>query len=126
MAEVANDRIGVVLRPASPVTLHSGEFWRTDGNSPVLADRGGVTVYFSDYQPRGHTLRRRSERAHTVEGRSIPVRLIDDPDPQVGKWIEAVWRDPAGALRGWYHAEEPAPSATRLFVSAYRRSGLAR
>jgi hypothetical protein len=116
MAEVANDRIGVVLRPASPVTLHSGEVWRTDGNSPVLAERGGVTVYFSDYQPRGHTLRRRSERAHTVEGRSIPIRLIDDPDPQVGKWIEAVWRDPFGALRGWYHAEEPAPSAKCLFV----------
>jgi len=116
LAEVANERIAVVLRPAPPVTLHSEEFWRTDGNSPVLAGRSGVTVFFSDYQPQGHTLRRRSERPRALEGRSIPVRLIDDPDPQVGKWIEAVWRDPAGALWGWYHAEELAPAARRLFV----------
>jgi len=113
---VFNDRIGVVLRPAPAITLHSGEFWRTDGNSPVLAESGGVTVYFSVYQARGHTLRRRSVLARTLEGISHPIRLIDVPDPEVGKWIEAVWRDPAGPLWGWYHAEEPASSVKHLFV----------
>jgi hypothetical protein len=116
LAEVANDRIGVRLRAAPALSLHGSEFWRADGNSPVRAERGGVTVFFSDYQPRGHTFRRRSDHARTVEGGSVPVWLIDDPDPQVGKWIEAVWRDPAGALRGWYHAEELAPCVARLFV----------
>ena len=116
LAEVANDRIGVRLRGAPAVSLHGSEFWRADGNSPVRAERGGVTVFFSDYQPRGRTFRRRSDRAGIIEGNSVPVRLIDDPDPKVGKWIEAVWRDPAGNLRGWYHAEELAPCAARLFV----------
>lgn len=116
LAEVANERIGARLRAAPAASLHSDEFWRTDGNSPVLAERGGVTVFFSDYVPRGRTFRRRSDRARTVDGTSVPVRLIDDPDPEVGKWIEAVWRDPAGALRGWYHAEELAPCPARLFV----------
>jgi hypothetical protein len=116
LAEAANGCIHVSLRGAPAITLHSEEFWRTDGNSPVLVERGGVTVFFSDYQPHGRSFRRRSDRARTLEGRSMPVRLIDDPDPRVGKWIEAVWRDPAGELRGWYHAEEPAPCPGRLFV----------
>lgn len=117
LAHVANDRLAVTLRSAPPVTLHTEKFWRADGNSPVLAERHGVTVFFSDYQPRGRTFRRRSGRAGIVEGDSHLVRFIDDPDPQVGKWIESVWRDPAGALQGWYHAEEPAPCPARtLFL----------
>ena len=116
LAEVSNDRIGARLHAAPAVSLHTDEFWRTDGNSPVLAEQGGVTVFFSDYVPRGRTFRRRSERARTVDGTSVPVQLIDDPDPEVGKWIEAVWRDPGGVLRGWYHAEELAPCTARLFV----------
>ena len=108
VAEVANDRIGVRLRAAPALSLHSAEFWRTDGNSPVRAEGGGVTVFFSDYQPRGHSLRLRSDRARTIAGKSLLVRLIDDPDPGVGKWIEAVWRDPAGKLRGLsrYHGSK--------------------
>jgi hypothetical protein len=117
LAAVANERVAVLLRAASPVTLHSEEFWRADGNSPVVAKRDGVDVFFSDYQPSGRTFRRHSDRPRIVEGKSDLVRLIDDPDPRVGKWIEAVWRDPAGGMRGWYHAEEVAPCpAKRLFV----------
>lgn len=117
LAEVANEHMSVVLRAAPPIALHSEQIWRTDGNSPVVAKRDGVTVFFSHYQPQGRTFRRHSERASVLEGKSTPVRLINDPDPQVGKWIEAVWLDPAGALRGWYHAEELAPCAgKRLFV----------
>jgi hypothetical protein len=45
------------------------------------------------------------------------VRLLSDPEPQTGKWIEAVWQDAAArVLRGWYHAEEPAPGNPRLVV----------
>ena len=116
VAEVANDRIGVRLRPASSMSLHSAEFWRTDGNSPVRAEGGGVTVLFSDYQPLGRTFRRRSEHPHAIEGKSLPVQLIADPDPRVGKWIEGMWRDPTGVLHGWYHAEELAPCVARLYV----------
>jgi hypothetical protein len=44
------------------------------------------------------------------------VRLIADPDPKVGKWIEAVWRAPDGRLFGWYHAEERVLCARPLFL----------
>jgi hypothetical protein len=117
LAEVANDSVAIALRAAPPVTLHTGRFWRADGNSPVLSERDGVIVFFSDYQPRGRTFRRRGQHAGILEGEPHPIRLIDDPDPRVGKWIEAVWRDSGGALRGWYHAEEPAPCPTEgLFL----------
>lgn len=116
LAEAANERVRVTLRAAPAVTLHTEEFWRTDGNSPVLAEHGRLTVFFSDFEPCGHTLRRCGGRAQTLEGKSVSVRLIDDPDPQVGKWIEAIWRDPTDQLRGWYHAEEMTPCPARLFV----------
>jgi hypothetical protein len=116
-AEAANEHVHVTLRAAPPLKLHDEPLWRTDGNSPVRVERDGVTVFFSDYKPRGRTFRRRGSRALHFEERAVPVRLIDDPDPEVGKWIEAVWRDPAsGVLRGWYHAEEVAPSNPKLFV----------
>ncbi len=116
LAEVANERIGARLLAASPLSLHTDEFWRTDGNSPVRSDRDGVTVFFSDYVPLGHTLRRRSHQTRGIAGKSIPVKLIDDPDPAVGKWIEALWQAPTGSLYGWYHAEEIAPCPGRLFL----------
>jgi len=117
-AQAANEYMQVTLRLAPPVTLHDENFWRTDGNSPVRVERDGATVFFSDYLPRGRTFRRRGSRALGFDSRATAVRLIDDPDPQVGKWIEAVWKDTAcGMLRGWYHAEEVAPCAARLFVS---------
>jgi hypothetical protein len=60
-AEAANRHVRVVLRSAPPLTLHSEEFWRTDGNSPGLIESGRTTVFFFDYEPRGHTLRRRDD-----------------------------------------------------------------
>ena len=116
-AEAANGRVHVTLRAASPVALHDEQFWRADGNSPVQVERDGVTVFFSGYEPRGRTFRRRGSLTLHFAEKSVPVRLIDDPNPLVGKWIEAVWRDPAnGVLRGWYHAEEVAPCPVRLHV----------
>ncbi|MBX3499449.1 MAG: hypothetical protein KF889_08400 [Alphaproteobacteria bacterium] len=44
------------------------------------------------------------------------MRLLDDPDPKVGKWIESTWRAPDGRLYGWYHAEERIESKTAPFV----------
>lgn len=117
LAEAANEHIHAMLRAAPPITLHGGELWRTDGNSPVRVERDGATAFFSDYEPRGRTFRRHGSRALRFESRSVAVRLIDDPDAQVGKWIEAVWKDAAcGVLRGWYHAEEVAPCTGRLYV----------
>ena len=115
-ADVGNDRLHVVLSPAPPIALHGEEFWRTDGNSPVLIDEAGATVFFSHYEPRGRTFRRRGARDLRFDASSVPVRLIADPDPTVGKWIEAVWRHGSGRLYGWYHAEELAPCTRRLFV----------
>jgi hypothetical protein len=117
IAQAADEHMQVTLRASPPVTLHDEDFWRTDGNSPVQVGGDGVTVFFSDYAPRGRTFRRRASRALRFEDKASAVRLLDDPDPQVGKWIEAVWKDTAcGVLRGWYHAEEVAPCAARLFV----------
>ena len=53
LAEAANGHVHVMLRAAPAVTLHDAQFWRADGNSPVRVERGGVTVFFSDYEPRG-------------------------------------------------------------------------
>ena len=98
LAEAANGHVHVTLRGTPPVALHDEQFWRADGNSPVRVERDGITIFFSDYQPRGRTLRRRGSLPLPFEEKSIPVRLIDDPDPSVGKWIEAVWRDPASGV----------------------------
>lgn len=115
--EAANDRLHVAFRAAPPLTLHDERQWRTDGNSPVQIDRSGSTVFFSDYQPRGHTYRRHGPRDLRFESEAVAVRLLSDPEPQTGKWIEAVWQDAAArVLRGWYHAEEPAPGNPRLVV----------
>jgi hypothetical protein len=105
-----------MLRPAPPLTLHGSEIWRTDGNSPVLLDESGATAFFSHYEPRGRTFRRRGSQGLQFETPSQPVRIIGDPAPEVGKWIEAIWRGPDGRLHGWYHAEELAACPRPLFV----------
>lgn len=116
LADVSDRHLRVVVRAAPPLTLQGDYCWRTDGNSPVIVDQSGAVAFFSHYEPRGHTLR----RAGTADLRSrlpaLPVVILDDPQPAVGKWIEAVWRDPSGRLRGWYHAEVPACGDRRLFV----------
>jgi hypothetical protein len=117
LAEATNEHVHVTLRAATSLTLHDKRRWRSDGNSPVRVEHDGVTAYFSDYLPRGHTFRRRTDHGLRFEDKPVPIRLIDDPDPQAGKWLEAVWKDPAGPLRGWYHAEEAVPGSTRLYVA---------
>lgn len=116
VAEAGDEHLHVMLRKAAPLTLHGETAWRTDGNSPVRVTRDGATVFFSHYAPNGHTLRRHGGRDLRFEDTPVRVRLIDDPDPRVGKWIEAVWQQPGGPLHGWYHAEEAAPCPTPLFM----------
>jgi hypothetical protein len=117
LAEIADEHLCVTLRPAPPLALHGSHCWRTDGNSPVLSDNDGAIVFFSHYRPRGHTLRRRARHGLAFAEAPVCVELLDDPDPQTGKWIEAVWDDPSGPLRGWYHAEELAPCSRTLYVT---------
>ena len=117
LAEAGNEHLHVAIREAPPLTLHGRTCWRTDGNSPVRINHDHATVYFSSYQPIGHTLRRRGARDLSFVEHPVPVRLSDDPDPRVGKWFEAIWQAPGGPLRGWYHAEEPARCAkAQLYV----------
>ncbi len=116
VAEVGDEHLHVTLRAAAPRTLHGDTTWRTDGNSPVRVMRNGTTVLFAQYTPIGHSLRRHGSRDFCFTDKPVTVRLIDDPDPLVGKWIEAVWQQPGGPLHGWYHGEETAPCPTPLFV----------
>jgi hypothetical protein len=92
---------------------------RTDCNSPVLREAEGALAFVSHYAPRGRTWRRAAADPFEVRTTLQPVRLLDDPAPMIGKWIESIWRAPGGRLYGWYHAEEPAdcPGLVRkLFV----------
>lgn len=112
----ADADIGVVLLPAAPLLLHAPPLRRTDSNSPVLRRGGRTLAFVSHYQPRGHTYRRTGENTLWPGGALDPVQLIDDPTPEVGKWIQSVWRAPDGRLFGWYHAEEVVPCAKPLFL----------
>lgn len=111
------DDVGLRLEPAAPLRLHPARLRRTDSNSPLLRAAGRTLCFVSHYQPRGHTLRSVEAGARWPRGAFEPVRLVDDPAPEIGKWIQSVWRDPAGDLYGWYHAEEAVPaSGGRLFL----------
>lgn len=114
LAEAGNAGLRVEFRAAPPLTLHGRTCWRTDGNSPLRIGRDGATVFFSHYEPLGHTLRRLGRRDLTFDQPPVPVTLQDDPDPGVGKWIEAIWQQPDGPLHGWYHGEEPVVGAPKL------------
>lgn len=116
LAEAGDEHLRVTFCGAPPLTLHDGSCWRTDGNSPVRVRRSGATAFFSSYLPLGHTLRRCGTAALRFDEPAVPVRLLGDPDPSVGKWIEAVWEAPDGVLHGWYHGEEPAPCTEKLFL----------
>jgi len=105
----------VDLVPAEPLKLHVPPLRRTDSNSPLLRTGGNTLAFVSHYQPRGHTLRCASA-GRWPDGTWSPVRFIDDPAPEMGKWIQSVWRAPDGPLFGWYHAEELAPGDRRLFL----------
>lgn len=114
----------VEIRPAPRLTLHGPTadgtvLARTDCNSPVRREAGMALCFVSHYSPRGQTWRRAAADPFDTAVRLEKVRLLDDPAPDIGKWIEAVWRAPDGRLFGWYHAEEPADCprlARRLFV----------
>jgi len=116
VATVSDSNVCAVLRAAPPIALHGRDLPRTDGNSPVIVDQDGVTAYFSHYQPIGHTYRRRGDRGFEFGQRAIPVRFDHDPNPMIGKWIEAVWPNPEGGLLGLYHAEHLAPCTRQLFI----------
>lgn len=109
IAEVSDANLHVSLASAPPTTLQDGYLWRTDGNSPLVIRDGVATVFFSGYEPRGHTLRRVGNSELRFEAPPLPVMILDDPDPVAGKWIEAIWQAPGGPLLGWCHVEEPAP-----------------
>ncbi len=108
--------VGVELLAAAPLTLHGPGLERVDSNSPVLPGGAGLLAFVSDHHPIGHTYRRTGPAGLASLGPRQPVRILDDPDPSVGKWIESVWRHASGRLYGWYHAEEVAPCPRRLFM----------
>jgi hypothetical protein len=89
-AEAGDEHMRVTLCAAPPLTLHGETCWRADGNSAVRVTRDGATVFFSAYEPIGHRFRRHGTHDLHFEDKPVPVRLIDDPDPQVGKWVEAI------------------------------------
>jgi hypothetical protein len=109
------DPLAVDLVPAEPLKLHAPPLRRTDSNSPLLRTGGNTLAFVSHYQPRGHTLRCASS-GRWPDGAWSSVRFIDDPAPEIGKWIQSIWRAPDGHLFGWYHAEELASGDRRLFL----------
>ena len=90
----------------APILLQGEVLPRTDANSPVHSHDGRVFAFMSHYAPLGHTYRRTGESIGRLIGPLERVRLLGNPDPTVGKWIESTWRAPSGRLYGWYHAEE--------------------
>jgi hypothetical protein len=94
----------VDFAPAEPMLLHRAPLRRTDSNSPLRRHAGRTLTFVSHYLPRGHTLRCETA-GDWPNGQYEDVRLLDDPTPDVGKWIQSVWQDPDGRLFGWYHGE---------------------
>ena len=113
---VSGGGLRVRFRPAPPLTLHGHSCWRTDGNSPIRIGRDSAVAFFSWYDPIGHTLRRVGRPDLLFDAPPVPVKFLDDPEPAIGKWIEAVWQEPGGALHGWFHAETPVAGAGKLFM----------
>lgn len=116
IAAVGNGDLHVCFRAAPPMTLHGRTCWRTDGNSPVRIGQESAVVFFSRYDPVGHTLRGVGRRDLVFDETPVAVTFCDDPEPGIGKWIEAIWQEPGGPLRGWFHAETPVQGAENLFM----------
>lgn len=116
VAETGNQELRVVFRQAPPITLHGRTCWRTDGNSPVRIAQQSAVAFFSRYEPIVQTLRRVGRRDLTFDQPPVAVRFCDDPEPRVGKWIEAIWQEPGGPLHGWFHGEAPVPGVPKLFI----------
>jgi hypothetical protein len=113
---VSGGGLRVRFRQAPPLTLHDDSCWRTDGNSPVRIGRDAAVAFFSRYDPMGHTLRRVGRPDLLFDAPPVPVKFLDDPEPGIGKWIEAVWQESGGPLHGWFHAETPVGEAGKLFM----------
>ncbi|HEU0071521.1 MAG TPA: hypothetical protein VFS04_09515 [Alphaproteobacteria bacterium] len=112
----AQAAVRVELTPADPVILHGAAFERSDANSPLRVEGDRTLLFVSHYQPIGHTYRRIGGPGLRFAAPLERVTLLDDPQPEIGKWIESVWRDPAGRLYGWYHAEDVFFKPNRLFI----------
>lgn len=111
------------LVPAAPLALQAPPVGRVDCNSPVHVHGERTYAFISFHQPIGHSYRRigpatpgTGDAGLLALGPPQAVRLLDDPDPAVGKWIEATWRAPDGRLYGWYHAEERIEDSAAPFV----------
>jgi hypothetical protein len=116
IAETRHVAVGE-LHEAPLLVLHPPHMPRCDSTSPVLRPAPDTAIVFvSHHKPIGHSYRREGMADLSRLGPPAIVRILDDPAPLVGKWIEAVWPDPDGRLFGWYHAEEPAPGPRPLFV----------
>ena len=104
------------LREVVPILLQGDVLQRTDANSPVHSHDGRVFAFMSHYAPLGHTYRRTGASIGQLIGPLERVRLLDNPESTVGKWIESTWRSPSGRLYGWYHAEELASCPRNPFI----------
>lgn len=116
--------VGVLVewRDAPPLRLHGPPLHRTDCNTPVLTEAGRTLALPAGFAPIGHSYRRVGRPPFRFTDAATPVRILDDPDPRAGKWIESVCRGPDGTLHGWYHCETPAPCPRPSVV--YRISAL--
>ncbi|BBK38785.1 hypothetical protein STAQ_38630 [Allostella sp. ATCC 35155] len=106
----------VEWRRAPPRRLHGPPLFRTDCNTPVLSEDGRVLAFPAGFRPIGHSLRRTGSVPLRFDPPSDPVRILADPHPEAGLWIESVWRAPDGLLYGWYHRERRGPCAEPLNV----------
>jgi hypothetical protein len=97
------------LQDASPLELYDSELDSSDSNTPVLWAHGRIYAFVSHYLPIGHSYRRSGTALDSLEAGAIPVEIKRDQTPQVGKWVEATYREPDGTLYGWYHAETDGP-----------------
>ncbi|MGE3650215.1 MAG: hypothetical protein AB7G10_17900, partial [Reyranellaceae bacterium] len=111
------------LAPAAPLALQAPPLDRVDCNTSVHVHAGRTYAFVSFHVPIGHAYRRIGPAGSSTGdvgiaalGAPQAVRLLNDPDPTVGKWIESTWRAPDGRLYGWYHAEERIESKTAPFV----------
>ncbi len=109
-------QVAADITPAPPLRLYGPDLPRTDANSPVLREPDRTLAFISYYEPIGHSFRRLGGPAGFDWQGARKVRLIDDPDPASGKWIESVCRLGEGQLLGWYHGETLAPCDRRSFA----------
>ena len=108
-AEIRLPGVTIQFTAAPRISLFDERLDRADSNSPVHVHEGRAYAFVSHWQPAGHFFRRVGGIGLRFDTPLQPTRLLNDPDPTAGKWLEATWRDASGRLYGWYHAEEVAP-----------------